>query len=62
MKKRNKQAQLAKIGDTINCVTCGARTEKRIETKRFCSTPCRIEFHKLAKKFKKKEAEQTKVV
>ena len=62
MKERNEQAQTAKIGDTINCVTCGAETEKRIETKRFCSAPCRIEFHKLAKKFKKKEAEKTKVV
>lgn len=56
MKKRNNEAQAAKIGDTINCVTCGEETEKRIETKRFCSTSCRIEFHKLTKKLRKKEA------
>ena len=57
MKERNEEAQNAKIGDNIHCVTCGTETKKRIETKRFCSSSCRVEFHKLTKKFRKKEAE-----
>lgn len=49
MLERWKRAGSAKVGDMIECATCGSETEKRIDTKRFCGSGCRIEFHRLTK-------------
>lgn len=46
MLERWRRAESAKVGDMIECATCGAETEKRIDTKRFCSAVCRKEYHR----------------
>ena len=50
MLARMEVAKTAKIGDMIPCANCGTKTEKRIDTKRFCQTQCRIDYHKKMKK------------
>lgn len=49
MLERWKRAGNAKVGDMIECATCGTETNKRIDTKRFCGTQCRIDYHRLTK-------------
>lgn len=49
MLERWKRADSAKVGDMIECATCGGDTEKRIDTKKFCGSGCRIEYHRLTK-------------
>nr|CAA6801553.1 MAG: Unknown protein [uncultured Thiotrichaceae bacterium] len=52
MLERWKKAESAKVGDMIECATCGSQTEKRIDTKRFCSAICRKEYHRATKEEK----------
>lgn len=49
MLERWRRAGSAKVGDMIECATCGGETEKRIDTKRFCSSVCRKEYHRVTK-------------
>ena len=49
MIERWTKAGAAKVGDVIECATCGTGTEKRIDTKRFCSSQCRVDYHRLTK-------------
>jgi len=49
MHERWERARTARVGETIQCATCGANTQKRIDTKRFCSDKCRREYHRLTK-------------
>lgn len=49
MVERWRKAGAAKVGDSIDCATCGTETQKRTDTKRFCSTNCRMEYHRLTK-------------
>ena len=49
MRERWERAGSARVGEMIQCATCGGDTEKRIDTKRFCSDQCRKEYHRLVK-------------